>query len=112
METVINNNLIVGRSRDIGGMEVKRVLPHAIRQMVGPFIFFDQMGPNEFITDGGIDVRPHPHIGLATLTYLFSGEVLHRDSLGSSITISPGDVNLMISGRGITHSERKPINFL
>lgn len=110
METVINNNLIVGRSRDIGGMEVKRVLPHAIRQMVGPFIFFDQMGPNEFITDGGIDVRPHPHIGLATLTYLFSGEVLHRDSLGSSITISPGDVNLMISGRGITHSERKPIN--
>jgi redox-sensitive bicupin YhaK (pirin superfamily) len=110
MKTIINNNLIVGRSRDIGGMEVKRVLPHAIRQMVGPFIFFDQMGPNEFITDGGIDVRPHPHIGLATLTYLFSGEVLHRDSLGSSITISPGDVNLMISGRGITHSERKPIN--
>jgi redox-sensitive bicupin YhaK (pirin superfamily) len=110
MEQITNSNLLIGRSRDIGGLEVKRVLPHATRQMVGPFIFFDQMGPNEFITDGGIDVRPHPHIGLATLTYLFSGEVLHRDSIGSSLTIKPGDVNLMISGRGITHSERKPIN--
>jgi len=100
----------VGRSRDIGGMEVRRVLPHSTRQMVGPFIFFDQMGPNEFITDGGLDVRPHPHIGLATLTYLFSGKVFHRDSLGSSLMISPGDVNLMISGRGITHSERKPVD--
>jgi len=110
MEQITNSNLLIGRSRDIGGLEVKRVLPHATRQMVGPFIFFDQMGPNEFITDGGIDVRPHPHIGLATLTYLFSGEVLHRDSIGSSLTIKPGDVNLMISGRGITHSERTPIN--
>ena len=108
MEQITNSNLLIGRSRDIGGLEVKRVLPHATRQMVGPFIFFDQMGPNEFITDGGIDVRPHPHIGLATLTYLFSGEVLHRDSIGSSLTIKPGDVNLMISGRGITHSERTP----
>ena len=103
-----NNNLLVGRSRDIGGLDVIRVLPHAIRQMVGPFIFFDQMGPNEFITEGGIDVRPHPHIGLATLTYLFSGEILHRDSIGSSVTIKPGDVNLMISGKGISHSERTP----
>jgi redox-sensitive bicupin YhaK (pirin superfamily) len=77
-----DQNLLIGRSRDIGGMEVRRVLPHSTRQMVGPFIFFDQMGPNEFITDGGLDVRPHPHIGLATLTYLFSGQVYHRDSLG------------------------------
>ena len=103
-----NNNFLVGRSRDIGGLDVIRVLPHATRQMVGPFIFFDQMGPNEFITEGGIDVRPHPHIGLATLTYLFSGEILHRDSIGSSVTIKPGDVNLMISGKGISHSERTP----
>ena len=103
-----DNNLLVGRSRDIGGLDVIRVLPHATRQMVGPFIFFDQMGPNEFITEAGIDVRPHPHIGLATLTYLFSGEILHRDSIGSSVTIKPGDVNLMISGKGITHSERTP----
>lgn len=103
-----DNNLLVGRSRDIGGLDVIRVLPHATRQMVGPFIFFDQMGPNEFITQGGIDVRPHPHIGLATLTYLFSGEILHRDSIGSSVTIKPGDVNLMISGKGISHSERTP----
>ncbi|MDC0094126.1 pirin family protein, partial [Alphaproteobacteria bacterium] len=80
----------------------------ATKQMVGPFIFFDQMGPNEFITERGIDVRPHPHIGLATLTYLFSGHIYHRDSIGSFVGIKPGDVNLMISGRGITHSERTP----
>lgn len=110
MKKISKDKHLVGRTRDIGGMEVRRVLPNAIRQMVGPFIFFDQMGPNEFITDGGLDVRPHPHIGLSTLTYLFSGQVCHRDSIGSSIIISPGDVNLMISGRGITHSERKPIN--
>ena len=73
MNKIMQDSLLVGRSRDIGGIEVRRVLPHAIRQMVGPFIFFDQMGPNEFITDGGLDVRPHPHIGLSTLTYLFSG---------------------------------------
>lgn len=108
MELVKDNNILVGRSRDIGGLDVKRVLPHATRQMVGPFIFFDQMGPNEFITEGGIDVRPHPHIGLATLTYLFSGHIFHRDSIGSFVSIKPGDVNLMISGRGITHSERTP----
>jgi redox-sensitive bicupin YhaK (pirin superfamily) len=108
MEVAFNNNIIIAKSRDLGGFEVKRVLPHATRQMVGPFIFFDQMGPNEFLTDSGVDVRPHPHIGLATLTYLFSGEILHRDSIGSSLIIKPGDVNLMISGRGITHSERTP----
>ena len=110
MKKKVSDEFLIGRSRDIGGIEVKRVLPHSTRQMIGPFIFFDQMGPNEFITDGGLNVRPHPHIGLATLTYLFSGEVYHRDSIGSSLTISPGDVNLMVSGKGITHSERKPVN--
>ena len=108
MEAVFNNSIVIGKSRDLGGFEVKRVLPHATRQMVGPFIFFDQMGPNEFLTNSGVDVRPHPHIGLAALTYLFSGEILHRDSIGSSLIIKPGDVNLMISGKGITHSERTP----
>lgn len=71
MEAAFNNNIVIGKSRDLGGFEVKRVLPHATRQMVGPFIFFDQMGPNEFLTNSGVDVRPHPHIGLAALTYLF-----------------------------------------
>jgi redox-sensitive bicupin YhaK (pirin superfamily) len=85
---------------------VRRALPSPNRQMVGPFIFFDQMGPAEFITDQGIDVRPHPHIGLATVTYLYSGSILHRDSLGTSKEIHPGDVNWMIAGRGISHSER------
>jgi redox-sensitive bicupin YhaK (pirin superfamily) len=98
--------LIIPRARDIGGFEVRRALPSAKRQMVGPFIFFDQMGPAEFLTDQGIDVRPHPHIGLATVTYLHSGAILHRDSLGSKLEIEPGDVNWMVAGRGITHSER------
>ncbi len=75
--------VIVPRARDLGGFEVRRALPSRARQMVGPFIFFDQMGPAEFLTDQGIDVRPHPHINLATLTYLFEGEILHRDSLGT-----------------------------
>ena len=97
---------IVPRARDIGGFEVKRALPSAKRQMVGPFIFFDQMGPAEFITGQGIDVRPHPHIGLATVTYLFDGEFQHRDSLGTNQMIYPGEVNWMIAGNGITHSER------
>ncbi len=97
---------IVPRARDIGGFEVKRALPSAKRQMVGPFIFFDQMGPAEFITGKGIDVRPHPHIGLATVTYLFDGEFQHRDSLGTNQMIYPGEVNWMIAGNGITHSER------
>lgn len=98
--------IIVPRARDIGGFEVRRALPSAKRQMVGPFIFFDQMGPAEFLVGGGIDVRPHPHIGLATVTYLFEGEVLHRDSLGTELAIQPGALNLMSAGRGIVHSER------
>lgn len=98
--------LIIPRARDIGGFEVRRALPTAKRQMVGPFIFFDQMGPAEFITDSGIDVRPHPHIGLATVTYLYQGEFEHRDSLGTQQMIYPGEVNWMIAGNGITHSER------
>jgi len=98
--------IIVPRARDLGGFAVRRALPAAQRQMVGPFIFFDQMGPAQLIAGQGIDVRPHPHIGLATLTYLFDGEILHRDSLGSVVPIRPGDVNLMSAGRGIAHSER------
>ena len=98
--------LIVPRSVDLGEMTVRRALPSTARQMVGPFIFFDQMGPAEFLTDQGIDVRPHPHINLATLTYLFEGEILHRDSLGTEKTIQPGAVNWMSAGRGIVHSER------
>lgn len=98
--------VIVPRARDLGGFEVRRALPSAKRQMVGPFIFFDQMGPAEFLTDQGIDVRPHPHIGLATVTYLYRGAILHRDSLGTKKEIHPGDVNWMIAGRGISHSER------
>lgn len=98
--------VIVPRSRDLGGFEVRRALPSAKRRMVGPFIFFDQMGPAEFLTGAGIDVRPHPHIGLATVTYLFSGAINHKDSLGTDMTIRPGDVNWMTSGRGIVHSER------
>ena len=98
--------LIVPRAVDLGEMEVRRALPSDKRQMVGPFIFFDQMGPAEFLTDQGIDVRPHPHINLATLTYLFEGQILHRDSLGSDIAIEPGAVNWMKAGKGIVHSER------
>jgi hypothetical protein len=98
--------LIIPRARDIGGFEVRRALPSPKRQMVGPFIFFDQMGPAEFITEGGIDVRPHPHIGLGTVTYLYQGEFEHRDSLGTHQMIHPGEVNWMIAGRGVTHSER------
>ena len=98
--------LIVPRARDLGGFEVRRALPSTKRQMVGPFIFFDQMGPAEFLVGGGIDVRPHPHIGLATVTYLFQGEVLHRDSLGTELAIKPGELNLMSAGKGIVHSER------
>ena len=100
--------LIVPRSRDLGGFEVRRALPAPKRQMVGPFIFFDQMGPAEFIAGQGVDVRPHPHIGLATVTYLFRGEFQHRDSLGSNQIIHPGAVNWMVAGRGVTHSERTP----
>ncbi len=98
--------VVVPRTRDLGGFEVRRALPSIGRRMVGPFVFLDQMGPAEFITGTGIDVRPHPHIGLATVTYLYQGEILHRDSLGSVQPIRPGDVNWMTAGSGITHSER------
>ncbi|MFO1203619.1 MAG: pirin family protein [Tabrizicola sp.] len=98
--------VIVPRARDLGGFEVRRALPSAQRQMVGPFIFFDQMGPAEFLTGQGIDVRPHPHIGLGTVTYLLKGRMHHRDSLGSDLWIEPGAVNWMLAGQGITHSER------
>jgi redox-sensitive bicupin YhaK (pirin superfamily) len=102
--------VIVPRVRDLGGFEVRRALPHGRRQMVGPFIFFDQMGPVQFIVGQGLDVRPHPHIGLATVTYLFDGRVMHRDSEGNSREITPGAMNLMTAGRGIAHSERTPAN--
>ena len=98
--------LIIPRARDLGGFSVRRALPAPRRQMVGPFIFFDQMGPAEFLTGHGVDVRPHPHIGLGTVTYLYRGEFQHRDSLGSNQIILPGEVNWMVAGRGVTHSER------
>ncbi|HEY8567031.1 MAG TPA: pirin family protein [Beijerinckiaceae bacterium] len=98
--------VIIPRARDLGGFEVRRALPSARRQMVGPFIFWDQMGPAEFLLGTGMDVRPHPHIGLATVTYLFDGEVMHKDSLGTDIPIRPGALNLMSAGKGIVHSER------
>ena len=99
-------NIIISRPRDLGGFSVRRVLPSPKRLLVGPFIFFDHAGPTEFIDNGGIDVRPHPHIGIATVTYLYAGEFLHRDSLGTNQMIYPGEVNWMIAGKGITHSER------
>ncbi len=98
--------VLEGRPRDLGALKVARVLPSVARRMVGPFIFFDHMGPAELTAGQGLDVRPHPHIGLATVTYLFEGEIIHRDSLGSHQAIRPGDVNWMSAGRGIVHSER------
>lgn len=98
--------VVYARPRDLGGFTVGRALPSPARRLVGPFIFFDHMGPVEFTPGTGVDVRPHPHIGLATVTYLFEGEMLHRDSLGSEQIIRPGDVNWMVAGRGIVHSER------
>jgi hypothetical protein len=98
--------VIDAHARDLGGFTVGRVLPATARKLIGPFIFFDHMGPAAFPPGRGIDVRPHPHIGLATVTYLFEGEIVHRDSLGSHQPIRPGDVNWMTAGRGITHSER------
>ncbi|MET0280620.1 MAG: pirin family protein [Steroidobacteraceae bacterium] len=99
---------IIPRVRDIGDFDVRRALPTARRMMVGPFIFWDQFGMEHFRPGAGMDVRPHPHIGLATVTYMFSGEILHRDSLGTVIPIRPGEMNLMSAGRGIVHSERTP----
>jgi redox-sensitive bicupin YhaK (pirin superfamily) len=98
--------VVVPRSVDVGHFAVRRALPHVKRRMVGPFIFFDHFGPAEFRAGQGIDVRPHPHIGLATVTFLFDGEIMHRDSLGTAAAIRPGEVNWMTSGRGIVHSER------
>ena len=98
--------VLEGRPRDLGGFGVRRALPSMQRRLVGPFIFFDHMGPVDLGAGHGMDVRPHPHIGLATVTYLFEGEIQHKDSLGSDQAIRPGDVNWMVAGRGIVHSER------
>ncbi len=114
MSTLVSNHfdgspvetVIPGRERDLGGFSVRRILPSARKRMVGPFIFLDEMGPAEFLTGQGIDVRPHPHIGLSTLTYLFDGSMMHRDSTGIEMEIMPGDVNWMTAGSGVVHSER------
>ena len=98
--------VIVPRTVDLGDFAVRRALPSARTRMIGPFIFFDHFGPAEFRAGNGLDVRPHPHIGLATVTYLFDGEIMHRDSLGTAAAIKPGEVNWMTAGRGIVHSER------
>ncbi|MGB7903337.1 MAG: pirin family protein, partial [Steroidobacteraceae bacterium] len=100
--------VIEPRPRDLGDFTVRRVLPAVGLQTVGPFIFFDHMGPADFGPGQGVNVRPHPHIGLATVTYLFEGAFMHRDSLGTAQLIRPGDVNWMVAGRGIVHSERTP----
>ena len=103
------SSVVIPRTTDLGdGFTVRRALPSAQRRMVGPFVFFDQMGPARLRPGMGLDVRPHPHIGLATVTYLFDGEILHRDSLGSIQPIRPGELNWMTAGRGIVHSERTP----
>lgn len=99
--------VLQSQEKDLGGFSVKRLLPAAKRRMVGPWTFFDHFGPATFPAGQGVNVRPHPHIGIATVTYLFEGEILHRDSLGNVQTILPGDINLMVAGRGIVHSERE-----
>ena len=99
--------VIAPKGKDLGGFKVRRALPSRERRMVGPWVFFDHMGPANFTPGPGIDVRPHPHIGIATVTYLFEGEILHRDSVGSLQAIRPGDINLMVAGSGIVHSERE-----
>lgn len=107
MSTAGSIEIVIDPSaRDLGDFEVRRVLPFAKRRAVGPFVFFDHMGPVVFGPGKGINVRPHPHIGLATVTYLFDGRILHRDSLGTELSIEPGAVNWMVAGRGIVHSER------
>ncbi len=100
--------MVIPNAKDIGGFQVRRALPTAKRRLVGPFIFFDRMGPAILRAGQALDVRPHPHIGLSTVTYLFDGKIRHRDSLGTEMVIQPGDVNLMTAGRGIVHSERTP----
>lgn len=99
--------ILLAKTKDLGNFSVRRLLPTVKRRKVGPWVFFDHMGPALFPAGEGLDVRPHPHIGIATVTYLFEGEILHRDSLGSVQAIRPGDINLMVAGRGITHSERE-----
>jgi redox-sensitive bicupin YhaK (pirin superfamily) len=106
--TSLVEHVITARPRDLAGYPVRRVLPSIARRMLGPFVFFDHFGPSTFAAGEGFDVRPHPHIGLATVTYLFQGAIVHRDSTGSAETIRPGDVNWMVAGRGIAHSERTP----
>jgi redox-sensitive bicupin YhaK (pirin superfamily) len=103
-------DLVEGKPRDLGGFTVRRVLPSLPHRSVGPFVFFDQLGPALLPAGDGVQVRPHPHIGLATVTFMFDGELMHRDSLGSVQAIRPGDVNWMTSGRGIVHSERSPVS--
>ncbi|MBB4568492.1 pirin family protein [Rhizobium leucaenae] len=103
-------HLIIPRTSDLGGFFVRRALPSSRRRLVGPFIFFDRMGPAVLRPGEALDVRPHPHIGLSTVTYLFDGEIRHMDSLGTEKVIRPGDINLMTAGRGIVHSERTPDN--
>jgi redox-sensitive bicupin YhaK (pirin superfamily) len=100
------DSVIMPRRRDVGGFDVMRALPSAERKAVGPFVFFDQFGPLQLIQGRSLEVRPHPHIGLATVTYLFAGKIMHRDSLGTVQPIQPGEVNWMTAGRGIVHSER------
>lgn len=100
--------LLSSKVRDLDGLPVNRILPHIKKRMVGPYIFLDHMGPMDLAANESLDVLPHPHIGLSTLTYLLEGKILHQDSLGNSIEIVPGDVNLMTAGKGIVHSEREP----
>ena len=102
------DHIIVPRMSDLGGVQVRRALPAQETQMIGPFIFFDEFGPAEFLLGEGLDIRPHPHIGLSTVTNMFEGQIMHRDSLGSAQVIAPGELNVMRSGRGIVHSERTP----
>ena len=101
--------VLIPKVTDLGEFSVSRVLPNPVQRMVGPFVFFDHMGPVKFDAGAGVNVRPHPHIGLATVTYLLEGRILHRDSLGNCLEICPGDVNWMVAGRGVTHSERESI---
>ena len=99
--------IIQPQSKDLGGFFVRRAIPSVRQKKLGPWVFIDHFGPHTFPAGEGLDVRPHPHIGLATVTYLFEGEILHRDSLGNTLSVLPGEINLMVAGRGIVHSERK-----
>lgn len=104
---MLKKNLIESRLKSIGNLNVRRLLPHFKQRMIGPWVFFDHIGPAKLSPGSGLDVLPHPHINLATVTYLFEGEIFHRDSLGNALAIKPGELNLMVAGSGITHSERE-----